>query len=133
MSAADEPLAQYFGNSVLCRDESTGAVCHFWLNADRTYFLMYDRGAQKQAPTVGGDFRLEGRQGRYTVQQDGTGAKVCLQPESVPDKQFAIEADKELFAGAACYVLATDKHAGDSWEQTDQGRTYKLWLVRGHG
>jgi hypothetical protein len=28
------PLALYYGNTVLCRDESTGAVCHFWLNPE---------------------------------------------------------------------------------------------------
>jgi hypothetical protein len=131
--AAEPVLAAYFGNSLLCKDETTGAVCHLWLDADGSYFLMYDRGVQQQLPTVGGNFRLEGRRGHYSLQGRGAATRLCLRPEPSSQKHYAIEAGHELFAGASCYGLAAGKHVGDTWEQVDAGRTYKLWLVRGRG
>jgi hypothetical protein len=123
----------YDGNTLLCRNESTRAVCHLWLYADGRYFVFYDRGPQQVMPAAGGNFRIEGRRGRYRLLPAASGFEVCLSPEPVPGKEFQIEKSGELFAGSACYELQR-RSAGESWTQaTGNGQTYRMWLVRGRG
>lgn len=135
VGAADDPLAAYYGNTLLCQNQSTRAVCHVWLNPDKSYFLMYDRGVQKEVPTTGknGNYRIEGRRGTYELKGKPGAYEVCLKPNAVPDKKFAIEVAGEIYAGKACYVLPEHK-VGESWMQTVAGdKQYKMWLVKGHG
>ena len=127
--------AAFDGNTLLCRNESNRALCHLWLYADGRYFLFYDRGVQQQLPVAGGNFRIEGRRGRYTLAAgSGNTLQLCMQPEATPGKTFQIEIAAELYAGAGCYELAVSRQPGESWMQTASGgATYKLWLVRGRG
>jgi len=131
--AADEnSLAPYYNNSVVCRDDTTHAVCHLWLNPDRTYFLMFDRGAQPVPATPGGIFRVEGRDGTYRLKQSASGTLLCLSPNHVPGKIFQIEKAGEIYGGAACYPFAPHQ-IGDKWSVQDaKGRTVTEWLVSGH-
>jgi len=131
-AADDSVLAPYYGNSVICRDDATHAVCHLWLNPDHTYFLMYDRGVQPVPATPGGDFRVEGRDGTYRLEQRPDGEALCLAPNKVPGKVFRIEQAGEIYGGAACYPFAPHQ-VGDRWVVRDaHGRSVTLWLVTGH-
>jgi len=131
--AADaEALTPYFNNSVICRDDVTHAVCHLWLNPDHTFFLMYDRGVQPVPATPGGDFRVEGRDGNYRLEQTASSTELCLSPNKVPGKVFQIEKAGELYGGPGCYPFAPHQ-VGDKWVVQDaRGRTVTEWLVSGH-
>lgn len=134
-SAADDPLSAYYGNTLLCQNQSTKAICHVWLNQDKSYFLMYDRGVQKEVPVTGNNanYRIEGRRGTYELKGKPGAYEVCLKPDNVPNKKFAIETAGEIYAGKACYVLP-ERKLGESWLQTAAGdKQYKMWLVKGHG
>ncbi|MFT3807383.1 hypothetical protein [Arenimonas sp.] len=131
--AADDPLASYYGNTLLCQNQSSKAICHLWLNPDRTFFVMYDRGVQPDVPVAGGNFRIEGRRGTYQLQGKPGAYEVCLKPDSVPGKKFAIEMTGEIYGGKACYALP-ERQLGSSWmHSTADGKQYKMWLVKGHG
>jgi len=131
-AADDSALAPYFNNSVICRDDTTHAVCHLWLNPDHTYFLMYDRGVQPVPATPGGIFRVEGRDGSYRLEQTAGGTQLCLAPNHVPGKVFQIEKAREIYGGAGCYPFAPHQ-VGDKWTVQDAaGRTVTEWLVSGH-
>lgn len=133
--AADDSISAYYGNTLLCQNQTSKAICHVWFNQDGTYFLMYDRGVQPDVPVTGNNanYRIEGRKGTYTVQGKSGAYEVCLKPDVVPGKKFAIEAASEIYAGKSCYVLPEHK-VGESWMQTAGGnQQYKMWLVKGHG
>ncbi|MGC3980482.1 MAG: hypothetical protein QM808_04400 [Steroidobacteraceae bacterium] len=132
-AAADSPLTAYYGNTLLCQNQSSKAICHIWLNQDGSYFLMYDRGVQADVPTgAKGNYRIEGRRGTYELKGAAGAYQVCLQPNAVDGKQFAIETAGEIYAGKSCYVLP-EKQVGDSWMQSSGSQQYKMWLVKGHG
>lgn len=130
--AADDPLSNYHGNSLVCLDSVTKATCYIWFGSvwkdgDQSYMVMWDRGVQTELPTVGGNFRIEGRDGTYKLK----GGQLCLSPKSNPKKSYAMEKQGELYAGSGCYEVAP--HAvGDKWTQKDaQGREVTFWLLKG--
>lgn len=132
-AAEESPLTQYYGNTLLCQNQTSKAVCHLWLNEDGSYFLLYDRGVQPDVPVAGGNFRVEGRRGKYKLQGKAGAYQVCLTPDAVKAKTFKIEEAKEIYGGKACYALPEHK-VGEKWTQAgDGGQQYKMWLVKGHG
>ncbi|MGC3979970.1 MAG: hypothetical protein QM808_01780 [Steroidobacteraceae bacterium] len=131
--AADtNPLADYQHNVLACLNTVTKATCYIWIGnvwkeGDNGYMVMWDRGVQTELPTVGGNFRVEGREGSYTY-KDG---KICLTPKANPQKKYKAEAQGEIYSGAGCYELPVHK-VGDQWTQKDaQGREVKFWLLQG--
>jgi len=131
-AADNDPLASYHSNSLVCLDTITKASCYIWIGSvwkdgDHDYVVMWDRGAQREPPTVGGNFRLEGREGTYQLK----GSRICLTPQHNRQKTYKAEQQGELYAGAGCYEIAA--HAvGDKWTQVDSmGREVTFWLLKG--
>ncbi|HTP40426.1 MAG TPA: hypothetical protein VMI92_12740 [Steroidobacteraceae bacterium] len=127
--AAPSPAAAYFGNSLLCKAASTGAVCQLWLDENGKYAVFYDSGKKAYVKGVDGPFQYEGRQGTYTASAVKDGLKVCLKPEAdhPPRPRGASPA---LFHDAGCVTLPT--HAtGELWDFSYQGETYKMGLIKG--
>jgi len=126
--AAPASLAPFFGNTIVAQDQDTKAVAHLWLDPGGKYTLVYDLGVQKIIPVVNGVFRIEGRDGRYSVKSDGT---VCFKPNTPPGKVYGMDTQQEIFAGHDCVALGSHA-AGDQWTSRDaKGRTVKLWLLQG--
>lgn len=131
--AADaDPIAQYRHNVLACLNVTTRATCiiwfgNVWKEGDNGYVVMWDRGPQAELPTVGGNFRMEGRDGKLSFRK----GQVCLKPNPARGAKFFTDKDGELYAGAGCYELAA--HApGEQWTQRDaKGREVKFWLLPG--
>ena len=127
--AAQVPAA-FFGNSIACKNEKTGAVCQLWLERDERYRVGFNRGPQALLPSIDGPWQIEAREGRYRYRVIGGAYQLCLVPDGGMGG-FDVERAGEPFAGAACYVLPP--HAvGDRWSvQDEQGRRITYWLVEG--
>jgi len=125
---ASAVLTHYYGNSLVCRDEKTRAICHVWLDADGRYYAFYDLGARGKPAGIHGPFEIEGREGRYTLRGRSGAFEVCLQPQ--PPMKIGAERAHELFSQAACYPLSR-RRVGDQWELEWQGVRYTLWLLAG--
>lgn len=125
-SQPGDPLYVYYWNSIVCQNQKTKAVCHLWLNQDRTYLLTYDLGVQDKPLEVSGPYRLEAWEGTYTLK----GREVCLQPEPSPrGKVFVSRERGELFAQPGCYAVGPH-NIGDIWMQADRaGNAVKIWLL----
>ncbi len=126
--SASAVLSHYYGNSLVCRNEKTRAICHVWLDADGRYDAFYDLGAQGKPVGIHGPFEIEGREGRYTLRRRSGAFEVCLQPQ--PPMKIEAERAHELFSQAACYPLSRHR-VGDQWEVEWQGVRYTLWLLAG--
>jgi hypothetical protein len=131
--AADvDPLESYHSNSLACLDNVTKATCYIWIGSvwrdgDRSYLVMWDRGPQTEMPTVGGNFRIEGREGTYRLKA----GQLCLTPLRNDHKRYAMAEQGELYAGSGCYEIAAH-NVGEKWTQTDaRGRTVTFWLLKG--
>src|SRR5271168_3342565 len=79
---AADPAADYYGNSLLCKAQSSGAVCDLWLEPGGRYVVFYDSGQKAYVKSVQGDFENEGRTGSYTARATRAGLKVCLKPDA---------------------------------------------------
>jgi hypothetical protein len=127
------PLASYFNATLLCKDQTSGVICHMWLDPDGRYFVYFDRGAQQVMPEAGGNFRLEGRHGNYRLSGRGATRKLCLKPDATPGKTFQVEQSGQQYAGKGCYSLELHQ-PGEHWVQRDAaGKSYQMWLVDGRG
>jgi hypothetical protein len=127
------PLTGYFNSTLLCKNQTSGVVCHLWLDADGRYFVYFDRGAQQVMPEAGGNFRLEGRHGHYRLSGRGLARELCLKPDAVPGKTFQVEKSGEPYAGTGCYRFELHQ-VGEHWSQNDAaGNSYQMWLVEGRG
>jgi hypothetical protein len=127
------PLAAYFNATLLCKDQTSGVICHLWLDPDGRYFVYFDRGAQQVMPEAGGNFRLEGRHGHYQLRGRGPARQLCLKPDATPGKTFQVEQSGEQYAGKGCYSLELHQ-PGEHWSQSGaSGKSYQMWLVDGRG
>jgi hypothetical protein len=125
------PLHQYFDNTLIWKNQATGATGRIWLNADGRYFAFYNLGPQPKPPDVHGPFQIEGRPGTFTLRAEGSESLLCLWPAS-RRLELGAQLQHELYSEAMCYEFAP--HAiGDSWiEDADPlHRPYKFWLVKG--
>ncbi len=119
----------YFGNSLLCKSQTSGGVCDLWLNQNGTYQVFYDSGKRAIVKGVNGDFENEGRQGTYTASDSASGVKICLTPEADHPPRPRGNSPA-LFRDAACTVLPPhDLEA--LWDFTYQGENYKMGLIKG--
>jgi hypothetical protein len=133
-TAADskDPLANYRANVLACLNTVTKATCYIWFGdvwnkGDNKYLVMWDRGVQTEMPTVGGNYRLEGREGDLSFKN----GQICLKPQANASKQYRTEAAGELYAGAGCYEFVAHQ-VGDKWTQKDSaGRELTFWLLQG--
>jgi len=121
-------LANYYGNSLVCRNEKTQATCHVWLDADGRYYAFYDLGPRGKPAGIHGPFAIEGREGRYTLSGRSDAFELCLHPR--PAVKLGAERAREIFSQAACYPLSRHR-VGDQWEVEWQGVRYTLWLLAG--
>jgi hypothetical protein len=121
-----DPLASYYGNSLVCQNQKTHAVCHVWLNPDGSYYSFYDLGPQPEPAQINGPFQVEGREGRYSVTARSGVLEVCMRPQ--PPVLLAAQSAHELFSEAACYPIA-HHDIGDKWVTHWKGAQYTLWLL----
>lgn len=127
---AADPLAGYYDNTLVCQNQTTKAKCWLWLNRDGRYFAFYDVGPQAKAPDINGPFKINGREGTYTLRKDDGKYKLCLWI-AAPRPKITAELQQEIFSEAACYAFTPHK-AGDTWTSKDiGGRDYKFWLMEG--
>jgi hypothetical protein len=126
---AADPAADYFGNSLLCKAQSSGAVCDLWLEPGGRYAVFYDSGQKAYVKNVHGDFENEGRTGSYTARATPAGLKLCLKPDvDVPARPSGHS--PALFHDAGCIVLP--HHAlGELWSLTLGAETYRMGLISG--
>jgi hypothetical protein len=125
-----DPLANYYANTLTCRNEVTQAICRVWLNRDGQYFVFYNLGKQPKAPDINGPFQINGRTGTWTVRPDGAGVKLCLWV-AAPRTKILAEQQKEMYSEATCYPFTAHK-VGDKWTDKDlQGREVTMWLTEG--
>jgi hypothetical protein len=132
LPAVDGPrLADYYDNTLIWKNLSTGSVGRLWLNRDGRYYAFYNLGPQPRPPDVNGPFQVEGRIGTYTVRDDGGQSRLCLWP-AAPRTRLGAEMQHELFAESRCYPLTLHR-VGDSWTQqsSTDTREYKYWFVPG--
>lgn len=130
-AGADDPLANYYDNTLIWQNPATHAIGRLWLERDGHYFAFYNVGAQSQPATPDGPFQVQGREGTYTLRTAGSGWRLCLWP-AAPRIRIGAEGQRELYAGADCYLFSP--HAvGDSWTESadSAGRDYRFWLARG--
>jgi len=126
---AADPAAAYYGNSLLCKAQSSGAVCDLWLDADGRYAVFYDSGQKAYVKGVQGDFENEGRTGSYTAQLTRAGLKLCLKPDADAPAR-APGHSPTIFHEAGCLVLPI--HAlGELWTLRRDGETYRMGLISG--
>jgi hypothetical protein len=123
-----DPLASYYGNSLVCQSEKTGAVCHIWFNPDGRYYAFYNLGPQSGPAQIDGPFQIEGREGQYKVEGKPGAFKVCLTPQ--PAVRLEAESAHELFSEEACYPVAPYE-VGDKWATQWRDAQYTLWLLKG--
>ena len=127
--AATAAASAYFGNSLLCKSQSSGGVCDLWLDASGKYAVFYDSGKRAFVKGVGGDFENEGRQGTYTARATQGGVKICLTPE-VDHPPRPRGNSPALFHDAGCVTLPN--HAvGEVWDFEYKGEDYKMGLIEG--
>jgi hypothetical protein len=127
---AADPLANYYDNTLACQNQVSKGVCRVWLNRDGHYFVFYDLGAQAKPPDINGPFRIEGREGTYTLREEAGSYQLCLWV-AAPRIRIGAEQQRELYSEATCYAFTPHK-VGDSWSENDlAGRSNKLWLLAG--
>jgi hypothetical protein len=125
------PLQQYFENTLIWKNQATGATGRIWLNPDGRYFAFYNLGPQPKPPDVHGPFQIEGRLGTFTLRSEGSSSLLCLWPAS-PRLELGAQLQHEVYSEAMCYEFVP--HAiGDSWDEDADPlhRPYKFWLVKG--
>ncbi|MGC3982148.1 MAG: hypothetical protein QM808_12905 [Steroidobacteraceae bacterium] len=129
--AADaDPLESYYGNTVACQNQVTKATCRLWLNRDGKYFSFYDVGTQAKMPDSNGPFKINGREGTFTLRKENGNYKLCLWV-AAPRIKITAEQQREIYSEGACYPF-TPKKVGDSWTEKDlMGRDVKMWLMQG--
>jgi hypothetical protein len=126
---AADPAAAYYGNSLLCKAQSSGAVCDLWLDADGRYAVFYDSGQKAYVKGVQGDFENEGRTGSYTARATHSGTRLCLKPDvDVPPRPRGHS--PEIFREAGCFVLPSHP-LGELWTLRLGGETYRMGLISG--
>jgi hypothetical protein len=126
---AADPAGDYYGNSLLCKAESSGAVCDLWLDAGGRYAVFYDSGQKAYVKSVAGDFENEGRTGTYTAHATPAGLKLCLKPDADTPPRPAGHSPA-LFHDAGCIVLP--HHAtGELWSLSFGGERYRMGLIAG--
>jgi hypothetical protein len=114
-AGATTPAALYFGQTLLCRQQATGATCALWLNPDGRYAVFYDTGR----PTLP---RFQGRQGAYQL----TATSLCLRPNESPAPDIGVT----LFHDQGCTALPVHP-IGEAFDLTADGQSYTLELVQG--
>jgi hypothetical protein len=126
---AADPAAAYYGNSLLCKAQSSGAVCDLWLEPSGRYAVFYDSGQKAYVKGVAGDFENEGRTGHYTARATRTGLKLCLTPDAdaPPRPQGHSPA---IFHAAGCITLPHHA-AGELWTLSFGAETYRMGLISG--
>jgi hypothetical protein len=125
-----DPLAAYYENTLACQDQVSKAVCRVWLNRDGHYYAFYDLGPQERPPGIDGPFRIEGREGTYTLRTEAGSYQLCLWV-AAPRIRIGAEKQRELYSEASCYAFMPHK-VGESWNESDSsGRSIKLWLLAG--
>ncbi|MFT3906956.1 MAG: hypothetical protein QM718_11670 [Steroidobacteraceae bacterium] len=125
-----DPLAELYGNTLVCQNQVTKAKCRLWVNPDGKYFAFFDNGSQPNPPDINGPFQIEGREGTYTVRNDTGANQLCLWI-AAPRIKLLAEANKEMYSESACYALGAHK-VGESWVEKDaSGRDVKFWLMAG--
>jgi hypothetical protein len=125
-----DPLANYYDNTLACQNQVSKGVCRVWLNRDGHYFAFYDLGKQETPPGIDGPFRIEGREGTYTVRSEGGSYQLCLWVMA-PRIRIGAEKQRELYSETTCYPFTPHK-VGESWSEDDlAGRSNKLWLLPG--
>jgi hypothetical protein len=128
-AAAADPAADYYGNSLLCKAQSSGAVCDLWLDATGRYAVFYDSGQKAYGKGVQGDFENEGRTGHYTARSTPAGLRLCLKPDvDAPARPQGHS--PAIFHEAGCIVLPHHV-AGELWTLTFGGETYRMGLISG--
>ena len=127
-NAADS-AADFYGNSFICKDPSTGAVCDLWLDANGRYAVFYDSGQKAYVKGVNGDFENEGRTGTYIATSTPAGLRVCIKP-NVDRPRRPRGHSPSLFREASCTTLPTHK-VGEIWTLAYDGHTYRVALIPG--
>ena len=123
------PASAYFGNSLLCKSQSSGGVCDLWLDASGKYAVFYDTGKKAYIKGIEGPFENEGRQGTYTATAIGNATEICLTPEiDTPPRPRGNS--PSLFHDQGCVTLPNHP-AGQLWDFTYQGETYTMGLIKG--
>jgi hypothetical protein len=126
---AADPAAAYYGNSLLCKAQSSGAVCDLWLDAGGRYAVFYDSGQKAYVKGVQGDFENEGRTGSYTAHATHSGLRLCLKPDADTPARPQGQSPS-IFHEAGCVVLPN--HApGELWTLRFGGETYRMGLISG--
>jgi hypothetical protein len=121
---ATAPAAFYFGQSLLCRAQATGATCELWLFPTGRYAVFYDRGPATRPGTL----RYEGRQGSYAAQFAPGGIQLCLRPEDETPPRPA--APSLLFHDSGCVVLPAHP-IGEVFTLNYGATAYNLVLAQG--
>ncbi len=127
-NAADS-AADFYGNSFICKDASTGAVCDLWLDANGRYAVFYDSGQKAYVKGVQGDFENEGRTGTYTATPTAAGLKVCVKPD-IDRPPRPRGHSPALFREASCTTLPAHQ-LGEIWTLAHDGHTYRVALIPG--
>lgn len=108
---ADDPMMNTYDNTVVTKDQATGATSKLWFNKDGSYTA---EGTDKDGKTV----KLTGS---WTTKDDGK--TICLTPN-------APEGAKEA-PPTSCSALEEHK-VGDSWTVTnDQKQTFDVSITAG--
>lgn len=106
-SAAEDPLANYYGNTLiserLINRAGWGGAAHVWLERDGTY--------------VSFDVTTGGRSGTYTVKGTPGHWQLCM---NYPAPM-----------GMLCYPIEP-RRIGETWIASDPGTMGKNTLVKGH-
>jgi hypothetical protein len=129
--AADEALVAYFDNTLVWQNQVSKATGRLWLNRDGRYYAFYDMGEQSVPPGADGPFRVQGREGSYTLRGSSAPYQLCLWPAA---PRIAIGADQanEVYASGRCYDFRP--HAvGEEWSESADPlrRSYRFWLRAG--
>ena len=129
--AADDTLGAYFDNTLVWQNQASKSTGRLWLNRDGKYYAFYDVGEQKQPPMADGPFRVQGREGTYTLRGTSAPYQLCLWP-AAPRIVIGAEKANEVYAGARCYDF-TPRAVGDTWTETADptNRSYKFYLRKG--
>ena len=109
---ADDPMMNTYGNTVVTKDQATGATSKLWFEKDGTY-------TAEATDKDGNPVKLSG-----TWQTKDDGATICLSPA-------APEGAKEA-PPTSCSPL--EKHeVGDHWTvSNDQKQTFEVSIEAGH-
>jgi hypothetical protein len=124
-------LRDYFDNTLIWRNQVTGATGRIWLNPDGRYYSFYNLGPQPKPPDSHGPFQIEGRMGTFSLRAESSAPMLCLSPAS-PRFDLGAQLQHELYSEALCYGFVA--HAvGDIWTESADplSRSYKFWLVKG--